>query len=68
MLGYPMLGESNLKRPANFFDALLEPLGLCSTKFTKVYIGYATKKTHLRLSFMQHFQSTKSEPNRAMGQ
>lgn len=40
MLAYVMVGSSNLKRSAKFYDAALAPLGLVQTGGDNRYIGY----------------------------
>ena len=43
MIGYVMLGTNNLKSAVNFFDNVLEPLGLKKVEVEDSYAGYAQK-------------------------
>jgi catechol 2,3-dioxygenase-like lactoylglutathione lyase family enzyme len=45
MLGYVMVGASNVKRSAKFYDAVLAPLGLVQGGGSASYIGYGAKST-----------------------
>ncbi len=45
MLAYVMVGTSNVKRSAKFYDAALAPLGLVRAGGGNSYIGYAKKRT-----------------------
>ena len=50
MIGYVMLGTNNLKSAINFFDNVLEPLGLKKVEVEDTYAGYA-QKNNLRVRF-----------------
>ena len=43
MIGYAMVGASDLKRSTDFYDALLAPLGLEKVELDMVYTAYAPK-------------------------
>lgn len=43
MLAYVMVGSSNIKKSAKFYDAALAPLGLVKTGGNDRYIGYGKK-------------------------
>ena len=43
MIGYVMVGSSDLDRSAVFYDAILQPLGLSQVSRTESYIAYAPK-------------------------
>jgi catechol 2,3-dioxygenase-like lactoylglutathione lyase family enzyme len=43
MIGYVMVGSSNIKRSAKFYDAALAPLGLAQAGGSERYVGYAPK-------------------------
>ena len=43
MIGYVMVGSSDLDRSAVFYDAILQPLGLAQVSRTESYIAYAPK-------------------------
>ena len=45
MIGYAMVGASDLKRSTDFYDALLAPLGLEKVELDMVYTAYAPKIT-----------------------
>ena len=51
MLAYVMVGSSNLKRSARFYDAALAPLGLVQTGGTDRYIGYGPKNAPKKSQF-----------------
>jgi hypothetical protein len=51
MLAYVMVGSSNLKRSAKFYDAALAPLGLVQTGGTDRYIGYGPKSAPKKSQF-----------------
>ncbi|MEX0807464.1 MAG: VOC family protein [Dongiaceae bacterium] len=51
MLAYIMVGTSNLKRAAKFYDAALAPLGLAPAGGNDRYIGYAPKNTPAKAKF-----------------
>ena len=41
MIGFVMVGTSDLARSAEFYGSVLAPLGLIEVELTKNYIGYA---------------------------
>ena len=43
MIGYAMVGASDLKRSTDFYDALLAPLGVEKVELDMVYTAYAPK-------------------------
>ncbi len=51
MLAYIMVGTSNIKRSAKFYDAALAPLGLVQTGTGKTYIGYGPKNAPMKTQF-----------------
>src|SRR5579862_6442605 len=46
-----MVGSSNIKRSAKFYDAALAPLGLVQTGGNKNYIGYGPKNAPQKAQF-----------------
>jgi len=46
-----MVGTSNIKRSAKFYDAALAPLGLVQTGASKTYIGYGPKTAPKKTQF-----------------
>ena len=51
MLAYVMVGSSNLKRSAKFYDAALAPLGLARSGGGDRYVGYAPKSAPAKSQF-----------------
>src|SRR5215813_11766212 len=51
MLAYIMVGSSNLKRSAKFYDAALAPLGLVQAGGSDRYIGYGPKNAPQKAQF-----------------
>jgi len=51
VLAYIMVGSSNIKRSAKFYDAALAPLGLVQTGASKTYIGYGPKSAPKKTQF-----------------
>ena len=51
MLAYVMVGTSNVKRSAKFYDAALAPLGLVRTSSSDRYIGYGPKSAPKKAAF-----------------
>ena len=51
MLAYVMVGSSNVKRSAKFYDAALAPLGLVRTGGDNRYIGYGPQKSPDKTQF-----------------
>ena len=51
MIGYVMLGTNNLRNAVNFFDKVLEPLGLYRSELDNNYAGYAKKKAGSDIEF-----------------
>ena len=51
MLAYVMVGSSNLKRSAKFYDAALAPLGLVQTGGSDRYFGYGPKNAPKKSQF-----------------
>ena len=51
MIGYVMLGTNNLKSATNFFDNVLEPLGLKKVEVGDTYVGYAQKNNLKEIEF-----------------
>ena len=51
MLAYIMVGSSNLKRSAKFYDAALAPLGLVQAGGTDRYLGYGPKNAPQKAQF-----------------
>ena len=51
MLAYIMVGSSNIKRSAKFYDAALAPLGLVQTGGNKNYVGYGPKNAPQKAQF-----------------
>ncbi len=41
MIGYAMVGSSDLQRSSNYYDAILAPLGLVQVESNNTYVGYA---------------------------
>jgi len=46
-----MVGTSNIKRSAKFYDAALAPLGLVQTGASKTYLGYGPKNAPTKTQF-----------------
>ena len=46
-----MLGTNNLKKAVDFFDKVLEPLGLERSELNNDYAGYVTKENGLDIEF-----------------
>ena len=51
MLAYLMVGTSNLKRSAKFYDAALAPLGLVRAMENNRYVGYGPKSAPKKSKF-----------------
>ena len=51
MLGYVMVGSTNVKRSAKFYDAVLAPLGLAQSGGSDRYIGYGPKNAPAKAQF-----------------
>lgn len=51
MIGYVMVGASDLSRSAKFYDAVLAPLGLIEIERTEDYVGYAEKADQSEIEF-----------------
>ena len=51
MIGYVMVGTNNLKSATNFFDNVLEPLGLKKVEVEDTYAGYAQKNKLQEIEF-----------------
>jgi catechol 2,3-dioxygenase-like lactoylglutathione lyase family enzyme len=51
VLAYIMVGSSNIKRSAKFYDAALAPLGLVQTGASETYIGYGPKNAPQKAQF-----------------
>lgn len=51
MLAYVMVGTSNVKRSAKFYDAALKPLGLVRTHADKNSLGYGPKSAPKKSAF-----------------
>ncbi len=51
MIGYVMVGASDLSRSADFYDAVLAPLGLMKVESTSDYVGYAGKAFPAQIEF-----------------
>ena len=51
MLGYVMVGCTNVKRSAKFYDAVLAPLGLAQSGGSDRYIGYGPKNAPGKAQF-----------------
>jgi len=51
LLAYIMVGTSNIKRSAKFYDAALAPLGLVQTGASKTYLGYGPKNAPTKTQF-----------------
>ena len=51
MIGYVMVGTSDLSRSADFYDAVLAPLGLMEVERTVDYVGYAAKASPGQIEF-----------------
>ena len=51
MIGYVMLGTNNLDKAVNFFDKVLEPLGLHRLELDNNYAGYSQKKIGSEIEF-----------------
>lgn len=52
MLAYVMVGTTNVKRSAKFYDAALAPLGLARTPGDSTnYIGYGPKRAPKKAAF-----------------
>ena len=46
-----MLGTNNLKKAVDFFDKVLEPLGLERSELNNDYVGYVTKENGSDIEF-----------------
>lgn len=42
MIGYAMVGSSNLSRSTRFYDAIATPLGITQVETDESYVGYAS--------------------------
>jgi len=51
MLGYVMVGSTNVKRSAKFYDAILAPLGLVQGGSDNSYIAYGPKSAPTKTEF-----------------
>ena len=51
MIGYVMVGSSNLSRSAGFYGAILAPLGLMEVERTEDYVGYAENLDQSEIEF-----------------
>ena len=51
MIGYAMVGASDLKRSSEYYDAVLTPLGLVQAESHDSYVGYARKATPADIEF-----------------
>lgn len=51
MIGYVMVGASDLARSTDFYDTVLAPLGLLKVESTPDYVGYAAKTTPAEIEF-----------------
>lgn len=51
MIGYVMVGASDLSRSTDFYDAILAPLGLVKVESTPSYVGYAAKTSPAEIEF-----------------
>ena len=51
MIGYVMVGSSNVKRSAKFYDAVLAPLGLAQGGGSDRYVGYGPKASPGKTAF-----------------
>ncbi len=51
MIGYMMVGASDLSRSADFYDAVPASLGLMKVERTVDYVGYAAKASPGQIEF-----------------
>ena len=51
MIGYAMVGASDLQRSSHYYDAVLTPLGLVQVESNNSYVGYAPKTSPTDIEF-----------------
>ena len=51
MIGYAMVGISDLERSSDYYDAILAPLGLVQVESDNNYVGYAPKISPSEIEF-----------------
>ena len=51
MIGYVMVGVSDLQRSSNYYDAVLAPLGLVQAESDITYVGYAPASDPTEIEF-----------------
>lgn len=51
MIGYAMVGVSDLQRSSNYYDAVLAPLGLVQAESDVTYVGYAPASDPAEIEF-----------------
>ena len=51
MIGYAMVGASDLQRSSDYYDAVLTPLGLVQVESDSTYVGYAPKSAPTEIEF-----------------
>lgn len=51
MIGYAMVGVSDLQRSSNYYDAILAPLGLVQAESDLAFVGYAPTSDPTEIEF-----------------
>ena len=51
MIGYAMVGASDLQRSSDYYDAVLTPLGLVQIESDSTYVGYAPNSAPTEIEF-----------------
>lgn len=51
MIGYAMVGVSDLQRSSNYYDAILAPLGLVQAESDPAFVGYAPTSDPTEIEF-----------------
>ena len=51
MIGYAMVGASDLQRSSDYYDAVLTLLGLVQIESDSTYVGYAPKSAPTEIEF-----------------
>ena len=51
MIGYAMVGVSDLQRSSHYYDAILAPLGLVQAENDPAYVGYAPTSDPTEIEF-----------------
>ena len=51
MIGYAMVGATDLQRSSDYYDAVLTPLGLAQIESNSSYVSYAPRTTPSEIEF-----------------